>query len=107
MKKLLEKAKELLNKFKSKSKKVKIAMTVAFIAVIVAIGSLIYYSQANKYQVLFSGLKGDDSQVVINSLTDEKIDYKIKGDSILIPKDKVDELRLKLAPDIKATIALT
>ncbi|WP_244834832.1 flagellar basal-body MS-ring/collar protein FliF [Clostridium sp. BJN0001] len=100
MKKLLEKAKGLLNKFKSKSKKVKIAMTVAFIAVIVAIGSLIYYSQANKYQVLFSGLKGDDSQVVINSLTDEKIDYKIKGDSILIPKDKVDELRLKLAPSL-------
>lgn len=100
MKKLLEKAKELLEKFKAKSKKVKIAMAVALIAVIVAIGSLIFYSQSNKYQVLFSGLKGDDPQVVINALTDDKIDYKIKGDAILVPKDKVDEMRLKLAPNI-------
>lgn len=100
MKKLLEKVKGLLEKFKSQSMKIKIAVISAILAVIIAIISGIYYSSSNKYQILFSDLDPTDSQTVVNTLQEGKNDYKIEGNSILVPKDKVDELRLKLAPNL-------
>lgn len=102
MKKLLEKVKELLEKFKSQSKKVKIAVIVAIIAVIVAIISTVVYSNTNKYQVLFSNLDAKDAQIVMTALEEDGISYKTQSDtnSILVPKEKVDELKLKLAPNL-------
>lgn len=101
MKKLLEKVKGLLEKFKSQSKKIKIAVIVAILAVIIAIVSgIIFYSSSNKYQILFSNLDPTDSQTVVNTLEEGKNVYKIEGNSILVPSDKVDELRLKLAPNL-------
>ena len=100
MKKLLEKVKGLLEKFKSQSKKIKIAVIVAILAVIIAIASGIFYSSSNKYQILFSNLDPTDSQTIIKTLDEGKNDYKIEGGAILVPKDKVDELRLKLAPNL-------
>ncbi len=102
MKKLLEKVKELLDKFKSKSKKIKIAVIVAIIAVLIAIISAIFYSSSNKYQVLFSNLDAADAQTVINTLTDSKVDTKIDSttNTIMVPTDQVDKLRLELAPTL-------
>ena len=100
MKKLLEKVKGLLEKFKSQSKKIKIAIVVAILAVIIAIISGIIYSSSNKYQILFSDLDATDSQTIVNTLTEEKTEYKIEGNSILVPKDQVYELRMKLAPNL-------
>jgi flagellar M-ring protein FliF len=101
MKKLLEKVKGLLEKFKSQSKKIKIAIIVAILAVIIAIISgMFFYSSSNKYQILFSNLEPTDSQTVVKTLEEGKNEYKIEGNSILVPSDKVDELRLKLAPNL-------
>ena len=102
MKKLLEKVKELLEKFKSQSKKVKIVEIVAVIAIIVAIISAIIYSNANKYKVLFSNLDAKDAQTVMSTLEDDGVSYKSQSDTntILVPKEKVDELKLKLAPSL-------
>lgn len=100
MKKLLEKVKGLLEKFKSQNRKIKIAIIVAILAVIIAIISGIFYSSSNKYQILFSDLDATDSQAVVKTLEEGKNEYKIEGTSILVPKDKVDELRLKLAPTL-------
>lgn len=100
MSKLLDKVKGLWESFKGKDKKIKIAIIVAILAVIIAIISTIFYSSANKYQVLFSNLDPNDAQTVINTLENDKVDSKIQGDSILVPKGQVDELRLKLAPSL-------
>lgn len=102
MKKLLEKVKELLEKFKSKSKKIKIAVIVAIIAVLIAIISAIFYSSSNKYQVLFSNLDATDAQTVMTTLNESKVDTKIDSNTntILVPTDQVDKLRLELAPTI-------
>lgn len=102
MKKLLEKVKELLEKFKSQSKKVKIVEIIAFIAIIAAIISAIIYSNANKYKVLFSNLDAKDAQTVMSTLEDDGVSYKSQSDTntILVPKEKVDELKLKLAPSL-------
>lgn len=102
MEKVSGKAKELLEKFKALSKKIKIIMLVAVIAIIIAIISAIVYAHNNKYGVLFSNLEPKDAQTVMSALDDEGITYKSdsKTNSILVPKDKVDELNLKLAPNL-------
>lgn len=102
MRKLLEKVKGLLEKFKSQSRRIKIAVAVAVLAVIIAIASGIYYSTSNKYQVLFSDLDAADAQTVINTLNEKKVSTKIdsSNNTIWVPKDQVDELRLELAPTL-------
>ncbi len=102
MKKLLEKVKGLLEKFKSQNKKIKVAVVVAIIAVIIAIISGIFYSSSNKYQMLFSNLDPTDAQTVINTLNDSKVETKIDSttNTIWVPKEQVDNLRLELAPTL-------
>ncbi|MBD7909845.1 MULTISPECIES: flagellar basal-body MS-ring/collar protein FliF [Clostridium] len=100
MKKLSEMLKKLWTKFKSFSKKVRIAIIVAIVATIVALVSMVVVSSANKYQVLFSNLDSQDAKMVKEKLGKDKVEMKVDGDSILVPKDKVDELRLELAGDL-------
>jgi flagellar M-ring protein FliF len=102
MKKLLQKVKELWKKFESQSKKIKTAIIISVIAVLIAIISAIFYSSSNKYQVLFSNLDPTDAQTVISSLTESKVDTKMdsKTNTILVPTDQVDKLRLELAPTL-------
>ena len=104
MNKLLEKVKELFEKFKSQSKKIKIAVIVSLIAVIVAIASAIFYTTSNKYAILFSNLDTTDAKTVVDYLTTEKIENKIDSstNTIWVPKTEVDKLKLELAPDLKS-----
>lgn len=104
MEKLLEKVKELFEKFKSQSKKIKIAVIASVIAVIVAIVSAFVYSASNKYAVLFSNLDTTDAKTVVDYLTNQNIDNKIDStnNTIWVPKDQVDKLKLELAPDLKS-----
>ena len=100
MKKLSELFKKLWAKFKTFSKGIRIAMVVSVIAVLIAIVSLVVYSSSNKYAVLYSNLDPSDVDVVINKLTEDKVDMKVDGNSILVDKNQVDELRLKLASQL-------
>lgn len=104
MEKLLEKVKELFEKFKSQSKKIKIAVIASVIAVIVAIVSAVVYSTSNKYAILFSNLDTTDAKTVVDYLTTEKIDNKVDStnNTVWVPKDQVDKLKLELAPDLKS-----
>lgn len=102
MKKLSEMFKKLWAKFKSFGKGIRIAIIVALVAFIIAIISLIFYSASNKYAVLYSNLDPNDAQVVTDKLTQDKIDMKVKGDSILVDKTRVDELRLELASQLSS-----
>ena len=104
VKDILNKVKEFLldkvNKFKSLSSAKKLSLIIVVIAVILAIVFGMKYMNNSKYQVLFSGLDSTDATNITQELESEKVDYKIKGDSILVPKDQVDELRLKLSANI-------
>lgn len=102
MNKLLEKVKGLWEKFKTQSKKIKIAIFVSCVAVIIAIASTVIYTSSNKYQVLFSNLDPKDAQTILAKLNEQKVTTKIQGDTILVPNDKVDQLRLELAPELKS-----
>ncbi len=52
-----------------------------------------------EYAVLYTHLNPDDAGSILTVLQEEHIPYKVEGDGsiILVPKDKVYEIRLKLA----------
>ena len=60
---------------------------------------LIRGSSSHEYAVLYTHLSPDDAGQILAVLQEEKIPYKVVGDGsiILVPKDKVYEIRLKLA----------
>lgn len=100
MNKLKEIFNKLLERYKAFSKGVKIAIIVALVALVIAIASLFFYSSANKYKVLFSNLDPADAQNIMAELTNLGIDMKVEGQSILVPRNEVDRLRLELAPEL-------
>ena len=104
VKDIINKIKEFISKkildFKALSKTKKLALVIASVAVILSIVFGVKYMNNNKYKVLFSGLNSTDAASITKELESENIDMKIQGDSILVPKNKVDELRLKLSENI-------
>ena len=100
MKKLSEVFKKLWTKFKSFGKMIRIMIVVAAVTILIALVSLIVYSSSTKYSVLFSNLDPADSNTIIAKLTEQKVEYKVEGDSILVPSDKKDELRLNLSSNL-------
>lgn len=81
-------------------KKKKIIITTALVTLLLAGIFAINYAKENKYAVLFSGLDSNDATMVTKELESKKIETKIKGDSILVPKEDVDKLRMELSSNI-------
>lgn len=94
---LLNKAKE---KFKSMKTSRKIALGVVVVGIIVSIILLVSYNNANKYGVLFSNLSSEDGNTITQKLKDEKIDYKVDGNTIYVPKAQVSELKLEMSQNL-------
>lgn len=88
------------DKFKNLDKSKRYAIVIGVIAIILAIVFSINYNVKNKYATLFSGLDTYDAANVSKSLEDQGIDMKIEGDTIYVPKEQVDKLRLELSPTI-------
>jgi flagellar M-ring protein FliF len=68
-------------------------------ATLLGIGILVYMANQADYKVLFSNLSSDDAGNIVAKLQEKKIAYKLSsaGDSILVPSEKVNELRLEMA----------
>ena len=60
---------------------------------------LIFWLNQPDYRVLYSRLYPEDASTVVSTLQAEKIPYKLEADgsTILVPADKVYDLRLKIA----------
>jgi len=70
------------------------------IALSVAVGiAVVLWSQADSYDLLFTGMGNEDSAEVLQTLDQMGIDYSIETESgaIMVPADKVRELKLKFA----------
>ncbi len=103
MGKLSQIFKNLIEKWKGLSKKKKIAFGIIFTAVI---GALIYlgiYFGSTKYDVLFSNMSSTDSAAVYKQLQADKVNAKVQGNSILVPKDQVDKLRMQMLSEVSMT----
>lgn len=100
MGKLAEGLKSLFEKFKGFSLGKKIGYSMLVLVVVVAIGSLSFYTTSTKYSILFSNLDATDSKTVLDKLTALKVTNKVQGTTILVPTNEVDNLRLQLAPSL-------
>lgn len=104
VKEIIKNVKEYLTnkkqQFKGLKKEKRIAIIVGFVAIILAIVFGVKYLMDNKYQVLFSGLDSTDAATITKELENQKIDMKIEGNSIYVPKEEVDKLRLELSSNI-------
>lgn len=100
MEKLKDSFKNSQDKLKSMKLGTKIALGISLVAFVGAIIFLGIYVRSNKYGVLFSNLDPIDAKVVTEKLKEKKVKTEVKGNSIYVPKETVDELRLELATEI-------
>lgn len=101
MGKLSEVFKSTFDKWNGISRGTKIAFIAGITAIIVIIVYLSVTLGATKYSVLFSNLDSNDAKTVMDKLNEKKItDVKISGNTISVPSNQVDQLRLELASQI-------
>jgi len=78
-------------------------ISMIFVIVLVISGFLFMFFWANQenYQILFSNISSGDGNAIIAELTKKNIPYKVEGNGtiILVPEEKVNELRLSMAGD--------
>lgn len=81
----------------SPARKLGIVMTVALIAA--GFVSMFLWANQRNYQVLFNNLAADDAGAIVAELKQRNIPYKLGGNGnlLMVPADKVYELRLSLA----------
>lgn len=100
MGKLSEIMKNLLEKLKNLSiyKKIIIGVIAAVVVILISWG--IAAKSSTPYSVLFYNLDKNDAKTIQDKLTTDKIQTKYSGNNIMVPSDKVDELRIKLATEV-------
>lgn len=103
MGKLSQVFKDLIERWKGLSKKRKIAYGVIFSGIIASLIFLGIYFGQTKYAVLFSNMDSADSAAVYKQLQADKVSAKVSGNSILVPKDQVDTLRMQMLSKVSLT----
>jgi flagellar M-ring protein FliF len=75
--------------------------TVLFFSVVVfcGLGVMTYFMNRVDYQVLYRDLNPEDAQAIATKLKEDKRDYQVQGNSILVagPTSDVDKMRLEIA----------
>ncbi|MES2025020.1 MAG: flagellar basal-body MS-ring/collar protein FliF [Pseudomonadota bacterium] len=79
----------------------KVILMLGAAAVIAVMIALVLWSQKPEYRVLFSNFSDRDGGAIMSSLQAANVPYKFAegGGAILVPADKVHEIRLKLAAE--------
>lgn len=79
----------------------KVVLMIGIAAVIAAMIGLVLWGQKPEYRVLFSNFSDRDGGAIMTSLQAANVPYKFAegGGAILVPADKVHEIRLKLAAE--------
>lgn len=103
MGKLSQFFKNLVEKWKGLSRNKKIAYGIIIAGIIASLVFLGVSLGKTKYDVLFSNMDPTDSAAVYKKLQDQKVDAKVSGNSILVPKDQVDKLRMQMMGDVQLT----
>ena len=95
-----EEIKTKIEKFlKEKATPRNIVIVISLLAILSFSTVVLMKKSENSYAVLYTHLSPEDAGAILSVLQQEKIPYKVIGDGsiILVPKDKVYEVRLKLA----------
>lgn len=103
MAKLSQFFKNLRDKWKQSSNNKKAAVIIVCIAIIGALAFVGISLGKTKYAVLFSNLNSTDSASIYKQLESDKVDVKVEGNSILVPKDQVDKIRMQTLSEVQLT----
>jgi flagellar M-ring protein FliF len=78
-------------------------VSIAFVFILLITGFVFMFIWANQisYQVLFNNLSPEDAGAIVSRLNERQVPYKLEanGAIILVPAEKIYELRLSLAGD--------
>jgi flagellar M-ring protein FliF len=76
-----------------------LSMLVLLAAIVAIVAGMWMWGQSTEYRVLFSNLSDRDGGAIIETLQQQNIPYKFAegGGALLVPSDKVHEIRLRLA----------
>jgi len=75
----------------------KLMLLVLLAAVIGGVVLMTSWAKTPEYGVLFSNMDQEDVQLVIGKLKEKKVDCKAAGSAVMVPEDKVYDLRMELA----------
>ncbi len=89
--------KDVVDRFIAWPLKNKLALLSVIALCIAIVAGMMMWSQKVDFQVLYSNLTQEDAGQAIAKLKEMKVPYKVDGNSISVPSDKVYELRLELA----------
>ncbi|AGB40625.1 flagellar basal-body M-ring protein/flagellar hook-basal body protein FliF [Halobacteroides halobius DSM 5150] len=80
-------------------KKTKIIIGISVLATMIGIIGLVGWAGQPAYKVLFNNLASKDAGAIINKLKEKQVPYKLEnqGAAILVPQQRVYQLRLELA----------
>jgi flagellar M-ring protein FliF len=96
MNKILDFLKSLGQKWKDLSKGKKTAIIIGTVTFISVIAIILSYTTKVTYAPLFYNLESQDAAAIRDKLIADKVPYKVKDNTILVPKDLVEELRISV-----------
>ena len=88
---------DIVDRFIAWPLKRKLALLSVLALCVAIVAGMMMWSQRVDFQVLYSNLTQEDAGQAIAKLKEMKVPYKVDGNSIYVPSDKVYELRLELA----------
>jgi len=95
---ILEQAKAFTQKLSITQKVIIVTAIIAVLTILVVVLMNSVKSTAD-YSVLYSDLNPEDAAKIVENLKENKVEYELKdgGETILVPKEKVYEMRVELA----------
>lgn len=87
----------IIDQIKALSAKNLILLLVAAAMSVTAVILLFTWSQKADFQLLYSNLSEEDAGAIVQKLNELKVPYKASQGGIMVPSDKVYDLRLQLA----------
>ena len=89
---------KLIDGFKQMEKRKKIRIIVLSVLTVAVIAALAIFLNQTTYTVLYSGMDPADTGKVLTALNEMGVDARTQGeDTVLVPADRADEIRLELA----------
>lgn len=81
------------------SLKQRVGIAAATILTIAGMLSFVHWRHEQSFRPLFTGMAPEDAAAIVQKLKESGVEYRLSenGASVLVPEDKVDELRLEMA----------
>lgn len=90
-------AADIIDNIKAWPLKRKLSLVFVILLSVALMSGIMLWSQRLDFQVLYSNLGQEDAGQVVTKLKEMKIPYKVEGNIIYVPGNRVYELRLELA----------